>query len=151
MQTKVEVRYILEVPFATPEYDELIALRYEILRRPLGMTYDPADLALEYNQIHLAAYDTAFRPLGCLSLLPMPDGRKMKMRQVAVAEAAQGSGVGRKLVAACEQQSRQLGYTKMVLHARDTAVPFYEKLGYIVDGEGFEEVGLPHHAMYKDL
>ncbi|HRF26714.1 MAG TPA: GNAT family N-acetyltransferase [Ferruginibacter sp.] len=37
------------------------------------------------------------------------------------------------------------------MHARDSAVGFYEKLGYKVIGEGFMEVNLPHHLMVKEL
>jgi predicted GNAT family N-acyltransferase len=39
----------------------------------------------------------------------------------------------------------------MVLHARETAVPFYLKLGYEVVGGQFEEVGIPHFKMEKKL
>ena len=31
----------------------------------------------------------------------------------------------------------------MSLHARQIAVPFYERLGYTIVGEPFEEVGIP--------
>ena len=37
------------------------------------------------------------------------------------------------------------------MHARDTAVPFYEKLGYLCCGEPFEEVGIAHIKMQKQL
>ena len=39
----------------------------------------------------------------------------------------------------------------MTLHAREAAVPFYERLGYLSEGEPFDEVGLPHRAMRKRL
>ena len=37
----------------------------------------------------------------------------------------------------------------MVLHARESAVPFYEKLGYSLGGDRFQEATLPHWAMNK--
>jgi predicted GNAT family N-acyltransferase len=37
------------------------------------------------------------------------------------------------------------------MHARKTAVGFYEKFGYQVSGNVFEEVTLPHFVMEKDL
>jgi predicted GNAT family N-acyltransferase len=37
------------------------------------------------------------------------------------------------------------------MHARDTAIGFYEKLGYKVKGDGFIEVNVPHHVMEKEL
>jgi predicted GNAT family N-acyltransferase len=39
----------------------------------------------------------------------------------------------------------------MTLHARQTAVAFYERLRYAVDGEPFMEIGLPHRTMTKEL
>jgi predicted GNAT family N-acyltransferase len=39
----------------------------------------------------------------------------------------------------------------MVLHARETAVPFYNALGYNSVGAQFEEVGIPHFRMEKAL
>ena len=39
----------------------------------------------------------------------------------------------------------------MVLHARETAVGFYEKLGYKTSGDKFIEVTIPHFPMQKEL
>jgi predicted GNAT family N-acyltransferase len=39
----------------------------------------------------------------------------------------------------------------MVVHARDVAVGFYERLGYQSVGEPFVEIGLPHQTMEKEL
>jgi predicted GNAT family N-acyltransferase len=37
------------------------------------------------------------------------------------------------------------------MHARQTAVGFYQKLGYSITGEPFEEVTIPHYIMEKAL
>jgi predicted GNAT family N-acyltransferase len=142
--------HVLQIEFATPEYDEAVALRYEVLRRPLGLEYTPEQLAAEYDQVHLAAYDAAQNLVGYLNLTPA-DTEVVKMRQVAVAPATQGQGVGRALVAASEEKAKALGFKKIELHARETAVPFYLGLGYHSVGERFEEVTLPHFKMEKTL
>lgn len=142
--------YIIEINFATPEFDDAVRLRYEVLRKPLGLEYTPEQLAAEYDNYHLAAYANNGQLLGYLNLTPL-EGVAIKMRQVAVAPHAQGMGVGRKLVEASEDLARRLGYQAMVLHARETAVAFYEKLGYKVVGERFEEVTIPHFYMEKPL
>ncbi len=143
---------ILAVEFATPEYDELVRLRYEVLREPLGLEYRPEDLAKEHADEHLALYDHDFRLLGCL-LLRTPEElpHTAVMKQVAVRPELQGRGLGKRLVAAFEQRAREMGRTEVVLHARATAVPFYEKIGYRSFDDPFEEVGLPHRKMRKDL
>lgn len=140
----IEVR---EIAHGSAEYAACVELRREILRRPLGLDFDPAQLAAEDRDIHLAAYrDGAL--VGCLILTPLTGG-DLKMRQVAVAEAAQGSGVGRALVEASESLARERGFERIVLNARQTAVPFYERLAYACEGEPFEEVGIPHRRMAR--
>jgi ribosomal protein S18 acetylase RimI-like enzyme len=61
----------------------------------------------------------------------------------------QSRQVGTKLVRFAEEDARGSGYRIMVLHARKTAVPFYEKLGYSILGEEFLEINLPHYTMQK--
>lgn len=142
--------YVIEIEFATPEYDDAVRLRYEVLRKPLGLEYTPEQLAAEYDNHHLVAYANNGQLLGYLNLTPS-EGGVIKMRQVAVAPQAQGMGVGKKLVEASEVLARRLGYQTMVLHARETAVAFYEKLNYKSVGERFEEVTIPHFRMEKSL
>jgi predicted GNAT family N-acyltransferase len=140
----------MPVPFGTPEFDALLALRYDVLRKPLGMDFTAEQIAAEYDSVHLACYDGGWELLGCLTLLPV-DESAVKMRQVAVAANAQGRGAGRFLVDASENWARKKGFSKMVLHARETAAPFYLKLGYKKLGKRFEEVGIPHFKMEKEL
>jgi hypothetical protein len=73
------------------------------------------------------------------------------MRQVAVVPELQGQGIGRAMVEYSEALARTVGFTRMILHARETAVAFYEKLGYAKVGERFVEVTIPHWAMAKRL
>jgi phosphoribosylformimino-5-aminoimidazole carboxamide ribotide isomerase len=72
---------------------------------------------------------------------------------MAVDPAAQGTGVGRTLLEAALERLRAAGVTRMWCNARDTAVPFYEHLGWTVTGPGFlhAESGLPHHRMELGL
>ncbi len=142
--------HILQIEFATPEYDEAVRLRYEVLRRPLGLEYTPEQLAAEYSDIHLAAFDASGRLVGYLCLTPGSNA-EVKMRQVAVAPEQQGRGVGGKLVAESEALAKHLNFKKMTLHARETAVPFYLRLGYHTVGGQFEEVTIPHFKMEKSL
>lgn len=139
---------IFPIEFATPEYDEAVALRYEVLRKPLGLEFQPEQLAAEWSDIHLAAFDTAGKMVAILLLTPVND-QEVKMRQVAVATEQQGRGLGAALVAQSEEIARSMNFTKMTLHARETAVPFYLRLGYEKVGDLFEEVSIPHYKMVK--
>ena len=73
------------------------------------------------------------------------------MRQVAVVNDLQGHGIGKALVEQSEALAHSLGFCRMILHAREMAVRFYEKLGYAKVGDRFEEVTIPHWAMEKPL
>ncbi len=130
-------------------YRETVVLRDKLLRKPLGLRFKRAELEAETDSHHLACYRNG-RLAACLVLKPERDG-KVRMRQLAVAEHCQHEGIGTELVAYAESVATGLGYTEMVLHARETVVLFYERLGYEKAGERFVEVTIPHFFMSKHL
>ncbi len=138
-----------DLPFGAPEYETSVGLRYAVLRAPLGLRLGPDERTEEATLVHLGAFEGE-RLVGCLMLHDQGDG-SVRMRQVAVADDRQRSGIGRALVAFSETRAKELGFREMVLHAREPAVPFYEKLGYETFGEPFVEVTIPHRAMRKRL
>ena len=73
------------------------------------------------------------------------------MRQVAVRPDRQGMGIGTSLVGYSETFARSHGFRNMMLHARETVVPFYLRLGYRKVGAMFLEATLPHFEMRKAL
>lgn len=141
---------IARIDFATPDYDEAVQLRTQILRTPLGLTFTTEQLAAEYLDIHFAAFDEEGVLKGILLMLPQ-DAQIVKMRQVAIAAEMQGQGIGRALVAASEAWASINQYKTIELHARDIAIPFYEKLGYECVGDWFSEVNILHKKMIKNL
>ncbi len=138
------------IDFGTPAFDEALALRDDILRKPLNMVFETADIQSEWDSYHLVCYDQQNEMLGCLVLKPLEEG-VLKMRQVAVKESQQNGGIGTALVHESERFCAECGFKKIVLHARKAAVPFYKKLGYKTQGKQFEEVGIPHSKMYKSI
>lgn len=139
---------ICQIEFATPEFDEAVALRYEVLRRPLGLEFTAEQLAGEWDNIHIAAFNESGRMVGYLNLTAVNDA-EVKMRQVAVADSEQGKGIGSAMVAYSEMLAKQLNYKLITLHSRKVAVPFYLRLGYEIIGDQFEEVSIPHFKMKK--
>jgi predicted GNAT family N-acyltransferase len=141
---------IIPIEFGTPEYEESVALRYEVLRKPLGLEFSVEQLAAEWSDTHLAGFDENAKIVAILILTPAGD-HQIKMRQVAIDPTLQSKGLGAQLVKASEVLAQKNHFQRMVLHARETAVPFYLKLGYEVVGGQFEEVGIPHFKMEKKL
>ncbi|GAA4450538.1 GNAT family N-acetyltransferase [Rurimicrobium arvi] len=132
-----------------PLFPEVFALRDTGLRKPLGQSLYEEDTSGDLEDDIFIAQDGA-RIIGCLMAKPLP-GQVIKLRQMIVDSAFQGKGIGRELMQAAEAFVRSNGAKQIMLHARNTAIPFYEKLGYAVHGDTFEEVGIPHKLMSKEL
>jgi predicted N-acetyltransferase YhbS len=141
---------ISEIAHRSPAYEQAVALREAVLRRPLGLDFTRQELDDEAASHHVAAFDGhADGPLvGCLVLLPV-DAEVVRMRQVAVRPDRQRCGIGGALVHFAEEAARTRGYRTIVAHVREPAVPFYARLGYERVGERFVEVTLPHFLMRK--
>jgi predicted GNAT family N-acyltransferase len=138
-----------QIDHGSKEYGQMVNLRNEILRRPLGLTFEPEELAREKEDILIAAFDDD-EMLACC-LMTKVDKNSLRLRQMAVQNNLQGKGIGASMMNFAEIVARDKGYKKLVMHARKTALGFYEKLGYKAVGNEFEEVTLPHYIMEKHL
>jgi len=141
---------IKEIAFQSEEQKASVALRYEVLRKPLNLHFLEEDLQKEYLDFHIAAYLDG-NLVGILLLKPAEKPQVIKMRQVAVDASLQGRGIGKAMVLFSEEFIKTKGFTSIELHARETAVPFYLSMNYAISGERFEEVGIPHFKMLKQL
>ncbi|MDB5198101.1 MAG: GCN5-related N-acetyltransferase [Chitinophagaceae bacterium] len=140
---------IKQIDHGTKEYQQMVELRNEILRKPLGLTFDPEELAKETKDILIAAFEED-KILGCC-LLTKVDNQCVRLRQMAVQNNLQGKGIGAAMLNYAENVARDAGYYKVIMHARKTATGFYEKLGYKITGKEFEEITIPHFIMEKGL
>lgn len=131
-----------------PGWRDSIELRRTILRLPLGLDFTEEELAEEHDQLTILA-EAEDRLVGCCVLVPGPE--YWKMRQVAVHPDVQGRGIGRAMVRFAELTIAKAGARGFFLHARESAVPFYLSMGYRIEDEPFEEVGLPHRRMRKEV
>lgn len=143
------------IEYGSCDYREMVQLRDKILRKPLGLRFTDSYLREEINDFLIGCFDgsaqTESSPLiGCCILTPV-DEEIVQLRQMAVCPSWQGTGVGKRIVSFAEEQAEKNGFKIMMMHARKTAVPFYEKLGYKIIGEEFLEVSIPHFEMQKPL
>ncbi len=137
------------IDYGSPEYHQMVQLRDEILRKPLGLSLLPEELEKEKDDILIAAFEEE-KMLGCCILIQSNPG-SVRLRQMAVHNTLQGKGVGRALIQFAENIARDRGFFAITMHARKTATGFYEKMGYIIISEEFQEVTLPHVIMEKSL
>lgn len=137
------------IDHGTKEYQQMVQLRNDILRKPLGLSFTSPELEREKDDVLMGAFEDD-KLLGCC-LLTRVDDRTMRLRQMAVPNGMQGKGIGRALMIFCENVARDMGYKRLIMHARKTALGFYEKQGYSVTGDEFVEVTIPHYIMEKAL
>ena len=137
------------IDYVTHEYHQMIKMREDILRKPLGLNFDEKELESEKNNLLIAAFDDD-KMLGCCMLVPENENI-VRLRQMAVLNDLQGKGIGRALMLFAENLARDRGYNKISMHARKNATGFYEKVGYKVVGDEFVEVTIPHYNMEKEL
>lgn len=137
------------IDFGSPEYKQMVDLRYNLLRKPLGLSFTEEELQQEKNDILLGCFDDE-RLEGCC-LLTETAPKEVRLRQMAVTSGLQGKGIGRVLLQFAENIAYDRGYTKICMHARSSALGFYEKLGYTASGNEFTEVTVPHYRMEKML
>jgi len=137
------------IDHGSKEYQQMLRLRYDMLRKPLGLRFDEGELEKEKNDVLMGAFEDD-RILGCC-LLTRVDNNTVRLRQMAVPNNLQGKGIGRALMIFAENIARDLGYKTLVMHARKTAIGFYNKLGYTSTGNEFMEVTIPHFVMQKTL
>jgi len=131
------------------QHQEMVDLRFQLLRKPLGLTFSSEELTLEKKDILIGFFDEE-KLAGCC-ILTKEDEKTIRLRQMAVHSGIQGKGIGRLIVTFAEELARNLGYTKLQMHARKTVQGFYEKLGYEAESPEFEEVTIPHITMGKCL
>ncbi|GAB3316672.1 hypothetical protein GCM10027511_27090 [Hymenobacter humi] len=145
-------------PPRTPaEWDAYYQLRYAVLRQPWqqprGSERVPADD--EPGTIHalLLANEAAEPPVAlAVGMLQPTTANQGQVRFMAVAPEAAGTGLGRRIMAALEAQARAAGLTEIVLHSREAAVGFYQRLGYTVVEPSHTLFGvIPHFLMRKQL
>jgi GNAT superfamily N-acetyltransferase len=131
------------------DYRRMVELRDEILRKPLGLSFSTDELEAEKKDILVAAFEEEDLVACCLLTVQGPG--VVRLRQMAVHKEVQGKGIGRALIHFAENVSRDHRFTKITMHARVTAVGFYEKMGYRISSPEFEEVTIPHYIMEKAL
>jgi predicted GNAT family N-acyltransferase len=113
----------------------------------------PAELeldGLDERASQFVAYDSGERPVGTARLRTPKEGQG-KPERVAVRDSHRGEGLGERLMAAVEAAAREQGCDRLVLHAQTTVEAFYEQLGYETASGVFEEAGIPHVRMEKEL
>ncbi len=102
--------------------------------------------ALDASSRHVLARDRDGQPIGTGRLTP-----ERRIGRVAVLAEWRGSGVGVAIMQRLIEQARASRWPAVELGAQTHAIPFYERLGFVTQGEEYLDCGIPHRSMRLDL
>ena len=74
-----------------------------------------------------------------------------RIGRMAVKKPMRGSDLGRRVLHALMEAARSRGDTRVLLHAQCSAEGFYTRAGFAPHGAVFEEAGIAHIEMVRDL
>lgn len=137
---------------------EVRPLRLEVLRAGMVNQTVHFDGDDDPTTIHLGAFDQDQNNVGVSTWMQRPfplaeEHKALQLRGMATAVNVQGQGIGALLLVAGQSHGREIGAHLIWANARDAALNFYNRHGYITVGEGFIETvtQLPHHKVVKYL
>lgn len=133
------------------EMERYFHLRWKVLRAPWGQPEGSERDPKDAECFQLGAFTDAGEVVGC-GRIQFNNPQEAQIRYMAVDASEQGRGTGRKIVAGLEEEARREGAKKIILDARENAVPFYEACGYRITAKSyllFETI--QHYRMEKSI
>jgi predicted GNAT family N-acyltransferase len=127
-----------------------LALREQVFVREQGVPVAEELDGRDEDALHLVVLEPGGeRVIGTLRLLF--DGDTVKVGRVAVAGAWRRRGVASAMLEEALQESRRRGLARARLASQLDAVAVYERSGFAVESDVFEEAGIPHVWMARQL
>jgi ribosomal protein S18 acetylase RimI-like enzyme len=139
-------------PSSPTDWAAYYQLRYAVLRQPWQQppgSERAEDDALP-DTFHALVTTPDGTALGVGRLHTAAPGQA-QVRFMAVHPDARGQGVGRAVLEYLEAEARRRGLRECVLHAREQAVPFYQRLGYAVVAPSHTLFGSITHFLMRKL
>ncbi|MQY42021.1 GNAT family N-acetyltransferase [Epibacterium sp. SM1969] len=104
---------------------------------------------LDGEAIHILARDG---DVAVATARILQDGAVVKIGRVCVVKSARGTGLGADLMRYALECVQQLpGVQRVKLGAQTYAIGFYERLGFAAYGPIYDDGGIPHRDMVKEL
>ena len=145
MNVKIETKWTTNTD--SPEYLDALKVRHEVFVVEQGVSIEEEIDELENETDHLVIYENS-EPIAAARIYDL-GSNTYKAHRVCVLKDARGKGYGVEIMHQIELRAQKLGARRITLGAQNTAIPFYEKLGYQTEGEEFLDAGIPHHTMTK--
>ena len=135
---------IVKTPYRERE-EAIRAIRDEVFVREQQVSPDLEHDGLDSGAFHVLALDQG-RPVGTGRVLE--DGH---IGRIAVLCEYRHRGIATRLVETLIVQAQSQGCTRVWLASQCQATRLYEKLGFVSDGDVFQEAGIDHIKMSRQL
>lgn len=135
---------------------ECIALRLKVFVEEQGVPpeleidgYDSPASGCEHF-LMLANNGSGQTPIGTFRAF-FESADTVHLQRLCILKEYRGHGCGREALNFVERYYKEKGARKITLGAQCYAVPFYEKCGYTCVSGVFDDAGIPHRTMEKEL
>jgi len=141
----------VRAPQSNTDWSAYYDLRWSILRTPWqkhGSARDETD----DSSIHRMVICNTSGKIIAVGRLHCLDDRRGQIRYMAVEQGFERQGNGSLLLASLELAAQDMGLKKVILHARENALPFYQRHGYTLVERSFllfDEI--QHYLMSKRI
>ncbi len=95
--------------------------------------------------IHILVTNNSNTPVACGRL--KENGHIGRM---AVLKEYRCTGIGTEILKEILNSAKKMNLNKVYLHAQTSAIPFYEKQGFVTYTDEFMDAGIPHKSMQKN-
>ena len=147
---RIRTMKIIE-PTSETDLEKYYDLRFEILRKPWNREKLSTKDEWENISVHVLMLDEKGDAIAT-GRLQLNDAEEGQIRSMAVRGDLQGKGLGSAIIQYIEAKAKAKKLKSIVLDARENAVKFYEKHGYVVTGDSYLLFGeIKHFRMKKNL
>ena len=142
--------YSIKSPESNEEWESYLLFRWEVLRKPLGMSKESLADSIEDKSFHLMGIDEKENVIAS-GRVHFNSENEAQIRYMAVDSRFKRRGIGSEIVNKLERYATSKGAVIMVLNAREEAISFYSNLGYKEVCPYHSDTGIPHKTMKKSL
>ncbi|MGK7898200.1 MAG: GNAT family N-acetyltransferase [Xenococcus sp. (in: cyanobacteria)] len=142
-----------QIEIAIVTYAENLApiniIRTKVFQEEQGITPELEFDGLDHAATHLLAYLDS-QPVGTARIRAI-DKKTIKLERLAVLPEARRRGIGKQLTQKALAYAQEHHYQTALLNSQLYIKSLYEKLGFRQVGEVFDEAGIPHIKMSKQI
>ncbi len=135
------------------EFEEMFLLMWKMLRKPLGLPKGSEKDGKESLSEFVIAFDDELKKIVGTARLTVYKDNSAEIDKILTDVDHERKGIGSKLIEFLHKKAKEKNKNKIFVIARDYAVGFYKKIGYVPVGDYFitKPTGIKHIRMEKSI